>query len=192
MLMHTTRLKYLKWPCWLAHILDLQAEYSGYFTHWRSLIGLWQERGGRERRLRGSTIYLWFNSPVKIAFSLGTKECIDHSASKQFPLLQWQHRERSSLGVNNLKCGPIWFHFTYKAIEINTEKLCLMMMCEDENKCLALTCHRYVLWISADSQKQQRQQSEMRDLQYFLLICFLLFRSFLREDWATESDTERG
>lgn len=146
----------------------------------------------KNRRSRGSTVYLWFNSPVHIASSLATKEYMNHSTSKQFPLLRWQHRERSNPGVNNLKRGPIWFHVTCKAREINTEKICLMTMCGDENKCLALTCHKYVLWMSADDQKQQRQQPEMRALQYFLLICFLLSRSFLREDWATGSEIERG
>lgn len=82
---------------------------------------------------------------MKVAPSLATKVRMEHLAPMQASLLQCQHGERSSARWNDLKSGPISFHFTCKAIEINTEKACLMIICGDENKCLALVCHRYVL-----------------------------------------------
>lgn len=57
----------------------------------------------QKRRSRGRETHLPFNSSRKDAPLLATKIGVDHLASTQVPLLQWQHGESSHLGVSDLK-----------------------------------------------------------------------------------------
>lgn len=100
-------------PCQLVHLRELQDECVGFFTHWRNLIGLWPE----SRKRFNHTSHLWLHLSVKEDPLLATQVHVDHLASTQVPLLWWwQHEDRSSPGANDLKLGPVSFHFKRKVI----------------------------------------------------------------------------